>query len=175
MLDEKLNRKVFSQRRDKYASQYGLLCFSSKWTNPVMWSHYAENHKGMALGFDVPDNDLVKIEYSSSRLKILNNDYNFDKILKLKFNHWRYENEFRVKINLNGKDVEKLHGMSFVKFSPNLKLKEIILGPRYEQSLSFNKNEHSIIDSEVEVITSRLSFKEFRIYRQRRESLQKRL
>jgi hypothetical protein len=31
----------------------GLLCFSESWRNPVQWSHYAQSHKGVCLGFDI--------------------------------------------------------------------------------------------------------------------------
>ena len=45
----------------------GILCFSKYWYNPVQWTHYADRHKGLCLGFDVPDEYLVKINYCSNR------------------------------------------------------------------------------------------------------------
>jgi len=39
--------------KDEHNIKTGLLCFSKNWTNPVLWSHYAEKHKGICLGFDL--------------------------------------------------------------------------------------------------------------------------
>ena len=33
-----------------------------------MWAHYADSHKGIAIGFDVLDNLLFKIDYVESRI-----------------------------------------------------------------------------------------------------------
>lgn len=49
------------------SKDFGLLCFSKNWDNPVQWTHYAERHKGLCLGFDVPDERLAKINYCDSR------------------------------------------------------------------------------------------------------------
>src|ERR1700686_3023361 len=31
----------------------GLVCFSADWNNPVQWSHYADHHRGVCLGFEL--------------------------------------------------------------------------------------------------------------------------
>ena len=41
--------------------------FYQFWHNPVQWTHYADRHKGLCLGFYVPDEYLVKINYCSTR------------------------------------------------------------------------------------------------------------
>ena len=40
-------------------AKIGLLSFSSTPREPTLWSHYAESHKGIALGFDIASNLLV--------------------------------------------------------------------------------------------------------------------
>jgi len=45
----------------------GVMCFSSTWKNPVMWSHYADQHRGICLGFEVPDVYRKKIKYVARR------------------------------------------------------------------------------------------------------------
>ena len=47
----------------------GLLCFSRKWSNPVLWSHYADKHRGLCLGFDIPDLRAKEVTYVGRRLK----------------------------------------------------------------------------------------------------------
>ena len=50
------------------STKHGILCFSENWENPVQWAHYANRHKGICLGFDVPDKFLTRIKYCDKRL-----------------------------------------------------------------------------------------------------------
>lgn len=61
-------RKSFRKMKNDLAMKQGLLCFSKSWSNPVQWSHYANNHQGICLGFDVPDAFLCNVNYSRKRL-----------------------------------------------------------------------------------------------------------
>jgi hypothetical protein len=47
-----------------------MLCFSRDWHNPVQWSHYADKHRGICLGFDVPDSLLVPVQYTKEPPKL---------------------------------------------------------------------------------------------------------
>ena len=38
-------------------SKRGITCFSRDNANILMWSHYANNHSGVCLGFDINEND----------------------------------------------------------------------------------------------------------------------
>ena len=35
-----------------------ILCFSRNWDNLLLWSHYGDSHKGICMGFDIPDGGL---------------------------------------------------------------------------------------------------------------------
>ena len=48
--------------RDTY-EWLGILCYSALIDDPVIWSHYADRHRGMALGFELPTDELLKVEY----------------------------------------------------------------------------------------------------------------
>jgi hypothetical protein len=37
---------------NKYANSHGIFCLSSNPLNILMWSHYADGHKGICIGFD---------------------------------------------------------------------------------------------------------------------------
>ncbi len=65
--DSKL-RKAMETIKQDIANECGLLCFSKSWGNPVQWSHYADGHQGLCLGFDVLDKFLDKINYVDERL-----------------------------------------------------------------------------------------------------------
>ncbi|MGH0214370.1 hypothetical protein NKY66_10695 [Sinorhizobium meliloti] len=58
--------KAWKNERDK---ELGLLCFSAVWTHPLLWEHYADKHQGIALGFEVPDDDTYsQVHYCAERL-----------------------------------------------------------------------------------------------------------
>ena len=51
------------------SKRLGLMCFSDNWKSPVMWSHYADKHMGICLGFDLCDGYLAPVQYVETRIK----------------------------------------------------------------------------------------------------------
>ncbi|HXP86866.1 MAG TPA: DUF2971 domain-containing protein [Bryobacteraceae bacterium] len=46
------------------AHENGALCLSNEWNNPLMWSHYAEKHTGLCLGFEIgPKVEVLDLHY----------------------------------------------------------------------------------------------------------------
>ena len=64
------HRKILSGWRKTVEKKWGVLCFSKTWRNPVLWSHYADKHKGMCLGFEVAEEHLMHVKYTKKRLSI---------------------------------------------------------------------------------------------------------
>ncbi len=162
---EKKDRLDWERRIEKALSNTGLICFCRNWRNPVIWSHYADKHKGLALGFDVSTYGLIPVRYETSRkefpglLGLLNPNPEkfFQEIIGFKFSHWSYENEVRCMERLNEDFCEE--GIYFKNFDAALKLKEIIIGHRSEIS---TKKLASSIDLEgIRVKTARLAFNTF--------------
>ena len=165
-------RKAFKKLKLCLAEKYGLLCFSENWTNTVQWAHYADNHKGLCLGFDLLDNKLIKVSYVDGRLgrPITNEDINIDliyKVLSTKHSDWKHEEERRIFVS---KEV-KSNGFYFDNFSKALELKEIIIGARSEitpdcitKILGDNK-------PDVEIFTVREAFKSFNMVEQKNKNL----
>ena len=118
------------------AEKAGWVCFSGTWANPVVWAHYADQHRGLCLGFDVPDRFCKAITYIEERepfpdLMTLNHADKLaavNAMLFTKFADWRYENEIRVTVRLD--PDTKTNGMFFKEFAADLKLTEIIVGIR---------------------------------------------
>ncbi|MBU3641331.1 DUF2971 domain-containing protein [Polynucleobacter sp. Fuers-14] len=134
LLDTK-HRAAFNAFKKQLNESKGMICFSSSWSNPLLWGHYANKHSGVVLGFDVPENYLTPVKYTSLRTKIEFNPKNgqitdgpkvVDELIRTKFVDWKYENEYRMFINLDSTTEEG--GMIFVDFSTNLMLREVILG-----------------------------------------------
>lgn len=67
---ERDTRQVARMMTDHFHSTVGVLCFGTKWVSPVMWAHYADKHAGVALGFDVPDKLLTKIQYTDKKIRV---------------------------------------------------------------------------------------------------------
>ena len=62
-------RQAWELMKQDMAERYGILCFSATWDGPVLWAHYADNHRGFCLGFDVPNDEyLTKVAYIERRI-----------------------------------------------------------------------------------------------------------
>ncbi|WP_192811666.1 DUF2971 domain-containing protein [Pontibacter sp. BAB1700] len=117
--------KTFEELKGKI----GISCFSKHYNNQLMWSHYADKHKGVCIGFKFKNfqNYIQKsVGYFDSITPInqLNHEVlSIYKWLFAKSRVWSYENEIRrIKIDQTGlipfeKDeiVELYFGISFLK------------------------------------------------------------
>lgn len=131
---------------------HGLLCFSRDWTSGMLWSHYADKHAGIALGFDVHTKQLAVLDvtYSDSRLT---GRFNLDTAVSTKAAEWRYEQEVRVIVTLQNMQAEgRLH---FMPFGESLCLREVILGPECTQSLEATRKLVAPVRDDVVVIQAR--------------------
>jgi hypothetical protein len=132
-------RAAIRSWKSTFHVKYGILCFSRYWNNPVLWSHYAEKHRGVALGFDLDESTIETVQYLPSRIPIrfvggvpgngLEDSFVKD-LLRTKFEHWRYEDEVRVFVELDEKTLEA--GSYFYPFDDRAQLREVILGPACE-------------------------------------------
>lgn len=58
ILTKRLNNSLHFQVRSEITAdeidnkRIGIACLSENWNSLLMWSHYAENHKGYCTGFD---------------------------------------------------------------------------------------------------------------------------
>lgn len=128
-------RAILNSEKSKLNKHFGIVCFSRKWTNPLLWSHYADKHQGIAIGFEVPDGPpFYRVNYSTHRLpvptRVQNKDV--DDLLLTKFEAWEYESEHRCfcQLSTSIKDGEYY----FEPFSERLKLTQIIVGSRSDLS-----------------------------------------
>lgn len=80
----------------------GVFCLSENWDNILMWSHYAGNHNGFVVGFDINHSffkdfefPLKPIIYSSNRPDFSVSDFERN-VIYTKSDIWRYEKEWRI-------------------------------------------------------------------------------
>src|SRR3546814_3862280 len=63
-------RVTLGKARKEFGERRGMLCFSRGWRNPFQWSHYADHHRGLCLGFDVPYRMLRDVQCRKSRAAV---------------------------------------------------------------------------------------------------------
>jgi len=163
----KYGRKPYYELKNRISKKFGILCFSGGWQEPLLWGHYADKHKGVALGFKIVSCDLFKVEYVKERPVIdLNNPKNcekllFTKLLKYKYKNWRYENEYRILVNL--RDCNKIDKCYFLPFGSKLVLKEIILGCEWGKKKEVNGIKDLSNKYKADLIVGRMAFRDYRI------------
>tara|TARA_R110000868_G_scaffold113679_2_gene304914 strand:+ start:561 stop:1247 length:687 start_codon:yes stop_codon:yes gene_type:complete len=165
-------RKFINDRRDIANSQIGFLCFCPTWQNSIMWSHYADRHRGMVLGFRVSSARLFEIPYIKDRLdffgeagKSSSRTDNFTTRQFAKHESWAYEQENRLVVNLVDRQPE--NEMYFCEFGDELKLSSIYLGERFSASEVEVRALSSVREAKIEPIQTRLAFKSFEVVKQR--------
>jgi len=167
--DSKL-RHMFGKMKARLNSEHGIICFSKSWSNPVLWSHYADKHRGICLGIDIPDESVVHVSYNTKRLsqdiyKVLQKGTIDEKrgfmirLLSTKFKAWEYEDEVRIFPYLKTEEA----GNYFQEFSESFVLREVILGARCNETISEVRDILQSYKHEVTLIQSRLAFKSFKI------------
>ena len=125
--------KYIQKAIDKVMGDKGIKCFTPYPDNLLMWSHYADNHKGICFEFDVlEDPDFfvfpVWVKYEEKYPKIdFSNVQDTTKIYSTKSMDWKYEDEIRVLKHKYG-----LHS-----FNPKM-IKSVIFGCRISDK---DKNE----------------------------------
>jgi hypothetical protein len=140
LIQEKIKKDI-----KKVLSRFGVCCFSKGFNDILQWSHYADNHRGICLKFDLlelckglgdffiplPVHYQMELpHYNHCKEEQRNNIA--DIIIKPKSCCWRYEQEIRiVKQGLVSKsDSDMIEQQKRkVVFSPNA-LVEIIFGAK---------------------------------------------
>ncbi len=181
-LNHPVMRSLWKILRSDVFGSVGVFCFSKSWRNPVIWSHYADNHRGLALGFEVPDENIQKMHYRKTPLRFSSRTLSnpdtpeaqreileaIQKSSHVKFKHWEYENEVRS-IENKGELIED-DGRFFKRFGEDLELKEVIIGAASKLSSS---EVLSATSAKPKIVTTRLAFQTFSVVQQRTRALQK--
>lgn len=159
-------RKGFRQFRERISATHGFLCFSKNWRNLLMWSHYADKHKGAVLEIEIDDDHAMPVKYRKSRLqwdvaKIMASggftQQHVDALTTTKSVHWKYEQEVRVAVSLKD-DTPDENGRYFATVA----IKGVVLGEFSTLSL-VQISEALPIGSELPVTRARLAFRTFNV------------
>ncbi len=103
MMENKLNEEITMKRDRSF-----IYCLSEKRNSQLMWSHYANNHKGFCIGYDfekllgLHNIDMLPVIYSKDFFvidtleKFKNHMDIFMKSVRRKSLDWSYEKEWRI-------------------------------------------------------------------------------
>ena len=130
--------KIQNELKKRY--DRGVCCFSATFRNPLLWSHYGDQHRGLCIGYSLARKQkprLRKVVYGGSRKvmtsliarALLNNDSEAQELLDRdvllrKATPWRYELEWRLFDNVGVRDSV-------------LALKDVTFGLRCSYSLIY--------------------------------------
>jgi hypothetical protein len=86
------------------ADKLGMCCMSAKPNDILMWSHYAQSHRGLCLGFRTTDDSILwdaqPVEYSAEYPVVdyfrMTVEERVRAMLLRKASHWAYEEEWRA-------------------------------------------------------------------------------
>jgi hypothetical protein len=161
--------KEYRKKLEKALTEIGVLCLAGSNDNMLMWSHYADKHKGFCLCFRMIGNDAFKVRpvtYEGKYIEIKIEDF-ADKLEEYikdvifnKASDWAYEREYRIVIDIPGGDDSKRN----VKWERFMVLDSIYLGyemPEHHRDTINNlfKSDSSIEIIEMEQVTDQLQVK----------------
>lgn len=153
---EKTEKKLFKMLLKILAKNFRVACVASSssdkkeaietYCNPLMWAHYANNHKGICIQYDLSDrtifshndeNHLLKIcDVRYRNHKMLSDFITIDNALLAKSDCWEYEHEsrlmFYVKDNLEWRTTS---GVSNYVTLTGFPIKAVYLGCRVDQKV----------------------------------------
>ncbi len=144
---------------DLYNSKnlYGVSCFSKTYRSILMWSHYADDHKGICVEVLIDEElcrekniDIVEINYMKSIATIADPGADAKSLLSRKLFPWKYEKEIRL--FSNGKNSQKRIG----------KISRIILGsnisPDHKELINTYVGDRNIkiIQAKININTSNI-------------------
>jgi len=154
---DKTNTQVFSNLR---SSLYAC-CFSKNMNEILMWSHYADNHRGVCLEWEIDEEQLkgqlFEMKYSNEfttidEIKVSKSghvDISIDtngKFIVSKFQPWSYEEELRTYLSLESNKIGesrnylgKLTAIYFGKNSINDDIDLVKFNSTHFQNLKYYK------------------------------------
>ena len=107
-----LTRTLFAEQ---VSTRFGIVSFTTNPYHPLMWSHYTTDGSGFVIGYDSEElNKLVgtggclrEVAYGEEPPPIIDPivlgspGSNLPKLLSVKSSYWRYEDEWRMIVELN--------------------------------------------------------------------------
>lgn len=150
--DNEDEKELFTKIKQSVSGDLKMICLSKTYKTPSLWGHYADNCKGIALGFDIEvHEDRMKshinaIKYLEDKIELgefgfryINGELEYRsteetrKLWHYKSHHWRHEEEWRIWESEENLQPDSVAGLYFLPFGDLLNLREILIGFRCEE------------------------------------------
>jgi hypothetical protein len=120
----------------------------------------------MCLGFDLPSEKASPVRYVADRLPLRFplTQVTTQELLFTKYRDWQYEEELRGWFSLEDRDP--VSGLFFYDFEGQIRLREVIVGPRCPVEALTIESALSGYAEKVRIIKARLAFNTFQIVKQ---------
>jgi uncharacterized protein YktA (UPF0223 family) len=177
--DYDVGEEFYFEIRDNYSELFGVTCFSKFRENILMWSHYADSHKGIVIGFDSKKlwnnlEDYFKVIYQRKRvltpydIAVGKANYekqykHYKKLIRSKFEEWNYEKEYRLINKFENCKYDGINDLYFFNFKDST-INEIILGA--EMDITAKNNIRNIIKDKklkVDIKEAKIDTKEYKL------------
>lgn len=174
--ENKKGRRHFEGLYKHWVNTFGFISFTDNWRSPLMWGHYANNHTGVCLGIEIPQERVWQVDYHKERLDSLLNmtpaEAAFSeeikrKVVTTKFSDWSYEREWRYVKDLEY--IDSNTGLYYEDFSPDFELREIIAGARCSRSLHKIRKQVFANTGAIRMFKVRAAFQTFTMVKQRNQ------
>jgi hypothetical protein len=156
------------------SERFGLICFCERVKDPVIWSHYEDCHRGIAIEIAADLNEaFIRVEYSPERPILPQNCLDnreqhigtfkdiFGKFFRFKASSWEYEREWRAVVPLDKCDVAE--GMFLWKIPDNF-ITRLIIGIRSPVSSEYLRRSLDIHGfKDVQVVKATESLRHYEI------------
>ena len=174
-LTDPLIRHTFLQTRNQLDEARGMVCFSASWSDPVIWAHYSDKHRGLCLGFKIPTvkgdpeiDESHRVTYIKRPLKFppkfesLPDAKRFrivQTILFTKFVKWDYEKEIRIWAPLQHEE----NGLYYLEFDEKLQLAEVLIGAKCSLPKSAIERALGSLASKIKIKKARAAYDRFKM------------
>jgi len=139
---------------------FKVACFSRFYTEPLMWSHYADGHKGICVEIDTEDDCdesvfFEPIKYVPLIKNIKDEDSSTltpEMLLSRKIENWGYEEEIRAFCDNKEKNKQKVG-----------KITKILLGVHADESMVRFRTKKSVTDNLPNNLTVKFTPEEMKL------------
>jgi hypothetical protein len=176
--------EIFGRDINDAIKNHGAVCLSATESEPLLWSHYAEKHRGCCIAFEVAEGEhlkktipvdkpdeifvdisrFIEIKRKAESQLAMEMTQHLNRVMLSKYSGWNYEKEFRFLIKLI--DPQKDGKLYFAEFDEKLKPVEVLLGAMctqdHEEKLRYAVNRY---EPPLPIIKMSLAADEFKIVR----------
>lgn len=166
----------FCEKKNNLTEKFLVSCFTTEKDNILMWSHYANNHKGFCIEYDLSKakynylnlnkeernifDNLFPVIYSGTRKEIIDYNFNGDTFLSWyllgllrKYHVWSYENEWRITL------LKKEYPYQIIKFFP---IKAIYCGCKMDNK-EIEKIKNIIAGKNIDLYISKMEENSYKL------------